>query len=317
MSDIYTTTYKRWKKRDKITAELVQNVPVKKKAFAESGLIEYSSYENTDVTEITSVLADLGSYYYVLLGQAVGESLKEGAFVTTDYEKVYSSLRLLNACHLFWHIYFNETSRGQHKLARIDEYDLFIYVVMSVFYSKKEFATASSIAFYALNKELVFFFGEFRKAATQKFIFKLTAQFHGHTSKEIEQLDLYEPLFDELLNHWDDEDPSLVLNELLLKACYRHTHHSRDGNSKEGFDFEFIGVHHFPLEILFIFRLREWRGLAMPTVEHPIMAPPFNTLPKETEPTYSDELIDGVYARIRHDWPNFDSTLEDVRTLYF
>jgi hypothetical protein len=63
------------------------------------------------------------------------------------------------------------------------------------------------------------------------------------------------------------------------------------------------------VEILFILRLREWEGLANPSLDHPLMAAPFDRLPPVQPVPELDDLMLGVLKRAREDWPQYDEVL--------
>lgn len=60
---------------------------------------------------------------------------------------------------------------------------------------------------------------------------------------------------------------------------------------------------------LILFRLREWEGLTNPTLDHPLMAAPFDKLPEVQPIPAMDALMQGVLKRAREDWPNYDEVL--------
>lgn len=58
-----------------------------------------------------------------------------------------------------------------------------------------------------------------------------------------------------------------------------------------------------------VLRLRQWSGLSIPEIKHPLMEAPFDKLP-EINRDYSDELLEKVKARARKDYPDFEKVLE-------
>ncbi len=104
-------------------------------------------------------------------------------------------------------------------------------------------------------------------------------------------------------NGYIEPDPD-VLKPWLLAACDRHTHQSQVDTESVFYDFS--SFPRMPLEILFLFRLREMVGLKNPHLEHPLMEAPFDRLPIPQLPYAPDEFVLGTLARVRKDWPNFD-----------
>lgn len=113
------------------------------------------------------------------------------------------------------------------------------------------------------------------------------------------------PVYNGILERWREPDPQ-ILAPWLLAACDRHTHEGRYSNSKTYYDFGDQRTARTPLEIHFIFRLRELIGLSNPQLDHPLMAPPFDRLPETQPPLEPDELMQATLARVREDWPHFD-----------
>ena len=95
----------------------------------------------------------------------------------------------------------------------------------------------------------------------------------------------------------------------LLAACDRHTHQTGRNSLKNFYDFNNVGLCRTPVEILLLFRLREWVGLTNPVLDHPLMAAPFNELPPVQPIPPLDELMQGVLKRAREDWPQYDEVL--------
>jgi hypothetical protein len=121
-----------------------------------------------------------------------------------------------------------------------------------------------------------------------------------------------EPVYQAILGNWRNEsDTDLV--PALLAACDRHTWQSTRDSGKSYFDFS--SEPRTPYEILFVLKLRELRGLSVPILDHPLMAKPFDHLPKE-QPTFDpDDSMMGTLERVRRDWPAFEevTSLEAVR----
>jgi hypothetical protein len=105
------------------------------------------------------------------------------------------------------------------------------------------------------------------------------------------------------------------MGEWLVSACDRHTHETRPDTEKTFFDFDDEILIRTPIEILLVLRLRALSGLENPTLQHPLMEAPFDTLP-HAEPVPADDLwMTGTLVRAERDWPNLQTTtsLERIR----
>lgn len=116
-----------------------------------------------------------------------------------------------------------------------------------------------------------------------------------------------EPIYRDLLARWRDPDPA-ALEEICLAACDFHTHSCW----REFQDFYSGHFMYNPIEILTLFKLRQYLGLQNPELDHPLMTGPFGKLPPETgcEP---DDLIRRVRERMDQD--GFDEA--KVIALYY
>ena len=119
-------------------------------------------------------------------------------------------------------------------------------------------------------------------------------------------------VYEELLKVWREPDPE-VLVPLLMAACDLHVQESLPETEKVFHDFSNMPCQ--PLEILFLYRLRDSLGLVNPVLTHPLMESPFDHLPTVQPPYEPDEFMLGTLARVREDWPDFDDvvSLETVR----
>jgi hypothetical protein len=148
---------------------------------------------------------------------------------------------------------------------------------------------------------------EHRRA--QAFMLRLFADWVGDVSHQWPAYAYDEPIYEALLMHWRTPNVDDLV-PCLLAACDRHTHQSGKDSSKKFYDFsDETRLERVPLEILFLFRLREWEGLANPTLDHPLMAAPFDRLPPAQPVLELDALMQGVLKRAREDWPDYDDVL--------
>ncbi|WP_149356004.1 hypothetical protein [Comamonas testosteroni] len=108
---------------------------------------------------------------------------------------------------------------------------------------------------------------------------------------------LGEPVLNELFAHWKDSDLSGMQGELQW-LCDYYTHRTA---RKDGTEFGNDLLHtRFPALVLAWFRLRESLGLSNPVIDHPLMRPHYAWLPPP-QPFYTDDLLDGVIARLRRE----------------
>lgn len=162
----------------------------------------------------------------------------------------------------------------------------------------------------ALNRghQLVIEYTEEHRRA-QAFMLRLFADWVGDVSHQWPAYAYDEPIHEALLSQWRTPNPDDLV-PCLLAACDRHTWQSGKDSQKNAYDFnQDWRLERVPVEILFIFRLREWEGLPNPVLDHPLMAPPYDKLPPEQPVPELDELMQGVLKRAREDWPQYDEVL--------
>lgn len=143
----------------------------------------------------------------------------------------------------------------------------------------------------------------------QAFMLRVFADWVGDVSHQWPTYAYDEPIYDALLRHWRTPNPDDLV-PCLLAACDRHTWQTGKESQKNSYDFnQDRHLERVPVEILFIFRLRQWEGLANPVLDHPLMAAPFDKLPPVQAVPELDELMQGVLKRAREDWPQYDEVL--------
>jgi hypothetical protein len=138
------------------------------------------------------------------------------------------------------------------------------------------------------------------------FMLRLFSLWRGDMSHDWPPYAYDEPIYEGILERWDNPDPD-ALTPWLLAACDRHTHESKQDGKAVFYDCS--AFPRTPLEILFLFQLRELIGLSSPVLEHPLMEMPFDRLPEPQAAYVPDELVQGTLARVREDWPQFDETV--------
>lgn len=148
---------------------------------------------------------------------------------------------------------------------------------------------------------------EYRRA--QAFMLRLFADWVRDVSHQWPLYAYDEPIYETLLAHWRTPDPQDLV-PCLLAACDRHTYSAGKDTLKKFHDFNDNNyLQRVPVEILLLFRLRQWEGLENPILDHPLMAPPFDRLPPQQPIPELDELMQGVLKRAREDWPQYDEVL--------
>lgn len=142
---------------------------------------------------------------------------------------------------------------------------------------------------------------EHRRA--QAFMLRLFASWVGDADHAWPAYAYDEPIYEALLQHWRTPDPAALV-PCLLAACDRHTHQAGRDTLTKFYDFSTEwDLGRVPVEILLLFRLREWEGLANPLLDHPLMAAPYHQLPPPQPVPPLDELMQGVVKRANEDWP--------------
>jgi hypothetical protein len=147
---------------------------------------------------------------------------------------------------------------------------------------------------------------ELQHRRAHAFMLRLFSAWQGNVDHVWPAYAYDEPVYEGILERWRDPSPA-ELAPWLLAACDRHTHQAQPDTEKAFFDFSSLTL--VPLEILFLFRLRQLLGLSNPVLDHPLMETPFDQLPEVQSPYKPDELMLGTLARVREDWPEFDSAV--------
>jgi hypothetical protein len=142
----------------------------------------------------------------------------------------------------------------------------------------------------------------------QAFILRLFCDWMGYVSHQWPDYAYDELIYENLLANWRTPNPEDLV-PCLLAACDRHTWQTGRESSKNFYDFSTPAYMRVPIEILFLFRLREWEDLTNPTLDHPLMAAPFDKLQPEQPVPPLDDLMQAVLKRAREDWPHYDDVL--------
>lgn len=129
------------------------------------------------------------------------------------------------------------------------------------------------------------------------FILALASQYFGEPMERLKGEAAEETLFSELLGVWNSSDLDRV-RELCLAVCNFHTHRCKPDKGNQWYEFSNGYWSAWPIEINFLFKLRELSGLANPELNHPLMNTPLGCLPVGV-PVALDELSMRVYERMK------------------
>ena len=123
------------------------------------------------------------------------------------------------------------------------------------------------------------------------------------------------PAYEQLLDRWRSADTP-ELERLLLSACDHHLEQGTLDTKNACFDFGDDRIARVPLEIFMLLRLREFEGLAVPRLTHPLMEAPFDELPSTIPVPAPDEYMRGTMMRVSADWPQFadQTSLDAIKT---
>ncbi|MCB6183169.1 hypothetical protein LIN78_06395 [Leeia sp. TBRC 13508] len=215
--------------------------------------------------------------------------------------------------NVFWHHRFNSllTERANRSLKMFNmESAAHMLAVMAMIGWKEEAIYQGYLTHAALNRDyqLALQYREEHRRA-QAFILRLFADWVGDCHHQWPAYAYDEPIYETLLVHWRTPNPEDLV-PCLLAACDRHTYSSGKETLKKFFDFNTENyLQRVPVEILFLFRLRQWEGLENPILDHPLMAAPFDQLPPVQAVPPLDDLMQGVLKRAREDWPMYDEEL--------
>lgn len=215
--------------------------------------------------------------------------------------------------HFFWHhrynLLFPNHVDGGLRMFSI-ETATNMMAAMSILGWKDAVIHQGYLTHAALNRgyQLVVEYEEEHRRA-QAFMLRLFADWMGNVAHPWPAYAYDEPIYEALLANWRTPSPDHLV-PCLLAACDRHTWQTGKESQKNSYDFnQDRHLERVPVEILFIFRLRQWEGLANPIFDHPLMAAPFDKLPPVQPVPELDDLMQGVLKRAREDWPQYDEVL--------
>jgi hypothetical protein len=119
--------------------------------------------------------------------------------------------------------------------------------------------------------------------------------------------------YDVILTEWNKEDVSDELVRGLLAACDYHIEQSREITNASFYEISGEEFYLFPVEILAVLRLREWRGLSPVVIDHPLMQFSSAKLyPVLSVPAYP-ELLVKYMAKLQLQEPALARGLERIK----
>lgn len=275
-----------------------------------NGIAEYNARRESN-NPVNSIPASID--YYAWASRCLAEAMAlalQGDEWLPELARASAYSMFSGRCYHFWHrqfgILFPDNKRGLRSIS-------FVSMTQSMAFAfllgwKEQGVYQGRLTFAALNHDyqLELQYTDQHKRA-HVFMLRLFADWDGSGLQHNWPSYGYDqPIYNGILERWRTPDPE-VLRPWLLAACDRHTHEARSDTSKSFYDFGDQRLTRTPIEILLVFRLREYLGLANPVLDHPLMEAPFDRLP-EPQPVFEpDEYMQGTLKRVREDWPQFDA----------
>ncbi len=275
-------------------------------------------YNSRGDAENTVLAPPDGAYVGVgvrLLASAEAKALKKEPWERLAIDAL-GYIAFGNQLDYFWHVNFRSLFPSHSRPLRMMDWKLIVESMAMLFsLGRREEAKYHGYLAYSVLERTYQLKSSYEKhhRRVHAFMLRLFADWQGELKHEWPPYAYDEPIYEGILERWREPDTKL-LTPWLLAACDRHTHEStRDSETKF---FDCSAFPRTPIEILFLFRLRELIGLKNPVLNHPLMEPPFEKLPEPQSPYIPDALVEGTLARVRTDWPEFDRivSLEALKT---
>ena len=308
----------RWTKRKALVKMLRNMTP----PLPGNGPIDWiAAYNNrSDADNSCNSISASGGYISRgsrCLGETIAAALEGSAWMPL-LAQASSILMLADRLAYFWHgqydVLFPERKGKLHMMSFVRMTNSMAFAFLLGW--KEQGIYQGHLTYAALNRnyQLVMGYTEEHKRA-HVFMLRLFADWEGSgLTHDWPPYGYDVPIYNGILEHWREPEPE-VLRPWLLAACDRHSHEARFDTGKTFFDFGDYRLTRTPIEILLVFRLREYLGLANPVLDHPLMEAPFDRLP-DPQPLFEpDEYMQGTLKRVREDWPKFDeaTSLEALR----
>jgi hypothetical protein len=246
----------------------------------------------------------------------VGECIKNGAWDIVAYRNVWVRMFVLYQIKFYnfekQNLELGDDIKGSMGLpCSIGDF----VAMTAIFCNRALFENATKFALDVLDRDLS---GGDITYLTQLFMLRLAENFLGLPERNwlgdafwgVDPREK-EPLFAALWQHWDDED-TRVLEPLLVQLLNRHSFQASRNNKDGGRDFE-AHAEQYPLELFFIYRLRQWKGLSNPSIQHRLTEPPFDQLPEPMTELVFDEQTLQFTRKIREVLPEVDPIINAVK----
>lgn len=306
MSNEYDSIYKNFKSRKSNIDNLIKLGTTKLNDECEEEVRKFASGGDVRLTRVISGLEMLAANYKALY---LAEVLRKGRWDQNGYAEVVDLFYTFQLLELFWNYYMDSRYRDNPKKVKTLSIMLLGEMLghLSVAGWRDEFLSLTPAILNAFDVDHI---GPIKERRAQLMMVRLAESYAQFNERDWESYAKDENLLNEIVAAWETEDDA-YLTGLLIKLCNRHTHHARSDNAKQRFDFFATALRHFPIEVLMIQRLREWKGLDVPYFEHPLIAPPFDRLP-ENSPRTGNDVLEEVLSRVRSDYP-FDEMMHRIR----
>ncbi|MEX3972021.1 hypothetical protein [Paraburkholderia caribensis] len=289
-----------WPSRERVIDQIAKTTPW--------SIEPVTAYNRRDDVENAVSAPPHGAYIGVgvrLLADAQAAALKCAPWERAAIDAL-GYILLGNQLDYFWHVQFRKLFPNHSRPLRMMDWKLIVESMAMLFsLGRREEATyqgylAYSVLQHSYQLKLSY---EKHHRRVHAFMLRLFADWQEGIEYQWLSFAYDEPIYEGILERWRERDPE-ALKPWLLAACDRHTHESKRETESKLFDCS--AFPRTPIEILFLFRLRELIGLKNPVLHHPLMEPPFDKLPEPQSPFVPDPLVDGTLARVRADWPEFD-----------
>lgn len=283
------TQFKRYVEAARIHEARVLDAIVR---YVESGERPVRAVSATDLPPWTSLQSELASRSTFLLGDAQIRSVRAGQLD----QSVASAIAYAYAAMLI-DLYVHESfpRRFPGRQLRMFSLNVANWIACGYAVGCKTVAERSAeLLLAALRRGFVF---DCEHYPIFYFILRVFADHRRIPLGRLAPAATREHILNALFENWRATDLAEI-SSLVLAACDHHTHRCRANDAKEFFEFNDGLFTHFPVEVLMLYRLREYEGLSNPDVDHPLMSTPLGKLsdPMRCEP---DELLQRVLARAK------------------
>jgi hypothetical protein len=233
------------------------------------------------------------SIYGILLSRCAQISARRGEKWLEDFAAGNVALRIKFMVNLFTHERFPRRFEGRH-LAQMTVQGVEVMALAFILGNKAEGVRVGKLLVEAYRRG---YFFDKNHYPIFHFMLNLFCDWSGEVAPAWGERFVQNKVMTSLFERWKCPDVD-ELAEYVLAACDFHTHRCRADSSKEFYEFSNGAWVRYPIEILMLYRLREWSGLDNPKVDHPLMEGVLGELPPPT-PLNPDELTAAVLKRMQ------------------